>query len=97
MNRITFLESINGIQYPEMIVEFFDQFIALKEIVEDGANITVENKSDGAISFITSFKNTNCKNNALSILQSGSIIIYGRQISVVIEPLSETDLRFILK
>jgi hypothetical protein len=97
MNRITFLESINGIQYPEMIVEFFDQFIALKEIVEDGANITVENKSDGAISFITSFKNTNYKNNALSVLQSGSIIIYGRQISVVIEPLSETDLRFILK
>ena len=36
MDRIAFIESISGINYPEMLVHFFDQFIALKKLVEEG-------------------------------------------------------------
>ena len=52
MDRIAFLESISGIEYPEMIVEFFDQFIALKYLVEDYGQISVQEKSTNGISFV---------------------------------------------
>ena len=38
MNRVQFFNSIGGIQYPRMIVDFFDHFIALKQIVEKGSD-----------------------------------------------------------
>ena len=51
MDRINFFGSVSGIEYPEMIVNFFDHFIALKQIVEDSGTITVLNSDDKSISF----------------------------------------------
>ena len=59
MDRIAFLESISGIEYPEMIVEFFDQFIALKYLVEDYGQISVQEKSTNGISFVIKFTDVN--------------------------------------
>lgn len=98
MDRLKFFDSISGIEYPEMIVKFFDQFIALKQLVEDYGTIVVSEKTDQSISFITSFSNAGYKNKALSnIPPSGPIVIYCRPISVEVEDLSDTDIKFTLK
>ena len=34
-SRLEFFESISDIEYPLMLVKFFDHFIALKELVQD--------------------------------------------------------------
>ena len=64
MDRIAFLESISGIEYPEMIVEFFDQFIALKYLVEDYGQISVQEYENTHTS--TSLHNP-CKNCVISV------------------------------
>ncbi len=97
MDRIAFLDSISGIQYPEMIVEFFDQFIALKQIVEDYGNITVNEKLNNGISFNISFQDQVFRDKALSNVQTGSVIIYGRPISIMAEPMSDSDIKIILQ
>ena len=33
IDRVNFLESVQGIQYPDMLANFFDHFIALKALV----------------------------------------------------------------
>ena len=54
-NRIVFFDSISGIKYPEMLVDFFDQFIALKQLVQDCGTITVDSYTESSISFFISF------------------------------------------
>ena len=66
MNRIQFFDSISGIQYPKMIVDFFDHFIALKQIVEDKGSVTVDNNNDSSIEFSIIFKSNNDRDLALS-------------------------------
>ena len=95
MDRLAFLDSISGIEYPNMIVEFFDHFIALKQIVEDYG--TVNEKSESSISFNIKFKSNKYKEKALMNIHTNSIIIYGRPISINMEELSETEIKFILK
>lgn len=97
VDRITFFNSISGINYPEMMVEFFDHFIALKKLVEDHGKVTVSDSSDKSISFITQFDNTNFINEALSNVQSGVIVIYNRPITVQVEPISELEIKFVLQ
>lgn len=97
MDRITFLDSISGIQYPEMIVEFFDQFIALKQIAEDYGTITVNEKLNNGISFNINFQNQVFRDKALNNVQTGTVIIYGRMISVIAEPISDNDIKIILQ
>ncbi len=41
MDRITFFNSISGIDYPEMLVKFYDQFLALKELIYGPSMINV--------------------------------------------------------
>ena len=48
-NRIVFFDSISGIKYPEMLVDFFDQFIALKQLVQDCGTITVDSYTESSI------------------------------------------------
>ena len=57
MNRIQFFDSISGIQYPKMIVDFFDHFIALKQIVEDKGSVTVDNNNDSCYDVADSLNN----------------------------------------
>ena len=97
MDRIAFIESISGINYPEMLVHFFDQFIALKKLVEDSGSINVESSTDKSITFIANFKNAATKNSAISNISTGSVVIYGRPIMVNVEDISSTELRFILQ
>ena len=97
MDRITFFNSISGIDYPEMIVEFFDQFIALKQLVDDHGSVRVCDKSENTISFITVFNNKQFKDQALYAVSSGPIMIYGRPISISVESLSDTEIKFILQ
>lgn len=97
MDRITFFNSISGIDYPEMIVEFFDQFIALKQLVDDHGTVSVCDKSDNSISFITVFNDKKFKDQALYTVGSGPITIYGRPISISVENLSDTEIKFILQ
>jgi len=92
INRIDFLESINGIQYPSMIVDFFDHFIALKRIVEDSGNITVINSINNYnIDFSIEFMSTDCMKLAMQIIESnqGVIDIYGKPMKILVKPLSE--------
>ncbi len=97
MDRISFLESISGIEYPEMLVEFFDQFIALKQVVEDSGKITVQEKSTSGITFVILFDNNQSRDIALSNISSGSVIIYGKQINIGVNAISDTELQIILK
>ena len=97
VDRISFFNSISGIDYPEMIVDFFDQFIALKQLVEDHGSVSVESKSDKSITFIVQFTNSQVANQVLSIIQSGPVIVYGRPINVMIDFISENQLKFILQ
>ena len=96
MDRIAFLESISGIEYPEMIVEFFDQFIALKYLVEDYGQISVQEKSTNGISFVIKFTDVEYRDKALSNVQTSSVVIYGKPISINLEIISETEIKFIL-
>lgn len=92
MNRIDFFESIDNIQYPSMIVDFFDHFIALKKIVEDSGKITVINSENNQnIDFSIEFLSTEHMDMAIKIIESnkGIIEIYGRPMNIYIQPLSK--------
>lgn len=95
MDRISFFESVNGIKYPEMLVNFFDQFIALKHIVEDNGFVRVIDNDNINIKFSITFKSIESKNNALEIINSlgGSISIYNRPISINIESLTDSEIQ----
>jgi hypothetical protein len=92
VNRLEFFDSISGIQYPRMIVDFFDHFIALKQLVEDTGRITVYDSADGCIRFSIVFANSDIKNQALVNIQPGVIIIYNRPINVSFRNISDTEL-----
>lgn len=97
MDRITFLESISGIQYPEMLAEFFDQFIALKYLVEDCGKISVVSNTSNSITFIISFSDSQYRDKALSNVQTSAVNIYGKLISVGLKVLSDTEIEFVLQ
>lgn len=97
MDRLVFLDSISGIKYPEMLVQFFDQFIALKHIIEDYGRITVEPTDDtNSISFMVNFSDPTVRDMALSNT-APIVVIYGRSIAVHTDIVSDNQLRFILK
>lgn len=96
MNRLIFLDSISGIKYPEMLVEFYDQFIALSCLFTDQCDIIVKDSTDRSISFIVSFTDINNRDLSLSRIPS-SLLIYGRLISILAEAISDTELQLILQ
>ena len=97
ISRLDFFESISNIQYPLMLVEFFDHFIALKQIVEDTGKISVIESTQNSISFSIIFDNIKNRDRALLNAQTGSVIIYGKPISVQIDVISDTEIRFKLQ
>ena len=84
MDRVSFVESLQGINYPMMLVDFFDHIIALKNIVEDSGKVTVTDTDETSIDFSILFSTEKSLHNAINVIQSlnGYIFIYGRQISV---------------
>ena len=89
-NRLVFFDSISGIIDPRLVVIFYDQFIALYNLVgyRDNTNISVDNYSENVIRFSVLFPTAKDKKEALMQLQSGNMIIYGRTISFIIEDAS---------
>lgn len=84
MDRIKFFDSISGIEYPEMIVHFFDHFIALKYLVENNGKVDVIKSTPKSITFNIQFKSTDAMNNAMSIIEGNGngIMIYNRPLSI---------------
>lgn len=99
MNRVDFIESVSGIKYPEMIVDFFDHFIALKQIVEDNGKVNVINSDNNQITFSILFSSYEDKTLALSVINSlgGYIAIYGRPISIFVDVLTDLEIKISLK
>lgn len=99
MDRITFFNSISGIDYPKMLVKFYDQFLALKELVIEPSLVNViSNLEDEHITFSIKFTNKNDIQYTLSILNSYNLInVYGKMITVNIDSLTDTELILTLK
>ena len=98
INRVDFLESVKGIQYPDMLVNFFDHFIALKALVEDHGKVTVLESGPTFVSFSVRFKNKGNRDSALTTITNtgGCMYIYQRPISVVVKPLTDSELSIYL-
>ena len=96
MDRIQFFESISGINYPHMLVDFFDHFLALKEIVENSGKINIPQQENinNHIIFDIEFSDSKAKETAVELINnSGSIIIYDRPIYINIIGLPVDDLK----
>jgi hypothetical protein len=94
MDRVQFFESISGIEYPHMLVDFFDHFLALKQIVENSGKIIVpQQESDNHIIFNIEFSNAKAKETAINLINTTNIItIYERPIYINIIGLPVDDL-----
>ena len=94
MDRVNFLESVAGIQYPEMLVTFFDHFIALKQIVEDHGTVNIINSTPNNLTFSVRFKNKSTRDNALNAINStnGIVMIYQRPITVDVKFPTDSEL-----
>ena len=98
-SRVQFLESVSGIQYPEMIVDFFDHFVALKQIVQDSGKVEVLNFDKNSICFSIKFISSESCNLALNTINSlnGCIIMYGRPISIGVEVPTDLEIKISLQ
>ena len=94
IDRVNFLESVSGIQYPEMLVTFFDHFIALKQIVEDYGTVNIISNSPSSLTFSVKFKNKTTRDNALNAINStnGIVMIYQRPIVVDVKFPTDSEL-----
>lgn len=95
MDRVQFFESISGIEYPHMLVDFFDHFLALKQIVENSGKIYVpQQTTENHIIFNIEFSNTKAKETAINLINSNRVImIYERPIYINIIGLPVDDLK----
>lgn len=97
MDRLSFFRNINGISYPEMLVDFFDHFIALKQIIDSNnctVNIISYNKGQD-IEFDAQFKDPSYLDKTLKALETmgNVIVIYTRTMTVHAEVLTDRDLK----
>lgn len=100
-DRVSFIKSITGINYPDMIVKFFDHFLALKEIVDNSGSVSISSKQlsdQDRISFNIRFSDpSGVEKAAQDITQRPVLNIYDRQISVAMEVLSKNEIQIILQ
>lgn len=95
MDRIQFFESISGIDYPYMLVDFFDHFLALKQIVENSGKVIIPQQiSNDRISFNIEFSNKKAKESALNLINNctSMVMIYDRPIYININGIPVDDL-----
>jgi hypothetical protein len=94
MDRVTFLESVNGINYPDMLVQFFDHFIALKNIIEDSGAINVLESTGSNITFSVKFRNKSNRDNALNVINAAgrNVVIYQHPISIDVNFPTDSEL-----
>ena len=96
MDRITFFKTISGIKYPEMLIEFYDQFLALNQILYNVSSCTIAviGSTDRSISFGIK---TNDSNLSDYLLNTKGTVIYGRAISIYPEHLSDTEIKLTIQ
>lgn len=97
MDRMQFINHINGITYPEIIVNFFDHFVALQQLVKtNSCTVTVSNTYENqSIEFIVNFKSPGLMNKVLQdiSINGNVIVIYGRTMTIHFEVLTDHDLK----
>lgn len=96
MDRMSFFKNINGISYPEMLVDFFDHFIALKQIIDtNNCTVNIISYHDKMIEFDVKFKDNKLLERTLNeIIKNGSVVvIYNRTMTVHVEVLTDIDLK----
>ena len=79
-----------------MLVEFFDHFLALKQIVENSGKVIVPHQIDNnKISFDIEFSNKKAKENAVNLINNctSMVMIYERPIYIQINGLPVDDSR----
>lgn len=98
MDRIDFLEHVSGINYPGMLIDFFDHFIALKQLVEDNGSVTVIESNAGSIVFAIEFNSSANMHLAANTISQygGTVIIYNRPIHIITEFPTDTIIRITL-
>ncbi|MCF0115166.1 MAG: hypothetical protein HUJ56_07425 [Erysipelotrichaceae bacterium] len=97
IDRLTFFDSISGVKYPNMLITFFDQFIALKQVVEGSGSISVDSNTKKSIGFNIDFNNKDSMNKALMNINSSTVIIYNRPINVIVDIISDTRMHIKLQ
>lgn len=98
MNRIEFIRSVQGIPNPNIIVTFFDHFVALKQLVEDSGVVSVINTMDNSIQFSIKFTSVDAKRQAVEAINSsgGMMIIYNRPLSITVEEIAKKEIMIII-
>lgn len=98
MNRIMFFNSISGIDYPFMLANYYDQFLALKDLVSGYDTINVIACEPDSITFSIVYSDMGYKNQSLSVINSfpGRVFIYGKYIPVKIDNLTDIEIRLTL-
>lgn len=98
MDRIAFFNSISGIDYPYMLVNYYDQFLALKELVTGCSTINVLSSDNAGITFNIVFGEPRFKDQTLSIINKfpGRILIYGKFVPVIIDNLTDIEITLTL-
>ena len=98
MDRVSFLDAVSGIHYPDMLLTFFDHFITLKELIEDSGKVNVNNSANDMIEFDVEFNSPAKQKMALQqINESGGIVImYQRVIHINCNVLADTKLKIML-
>lgn len=96
MDRVSFFKNINGITYPEMLVDFFDHFLALKNIVgTNNCTVNIISTHNNVIDFIVNFKEESLLQKVMNELNRNGnvVVIYNRTMTVHIEVLTDKDLK----
>ena len=96
MHRVSFFKNINGITYPEMLVDFFDHFLALKNIVgTNNCTVNIISTHNNVIDFVVNFKEPHLLQKVLNELtkMGNVIVVYNRTMTVHVEVLTDTDLK----
>jgi len=98
MNRIEFINSVQGIQNPNVIVTFFDHFVALKQLVEDSGVVSVINTMDNSIQFSIKFASVDAKRQAMEVINSsnGMMVVYNRALSITVEDIGKKEIMIII-
>lgn len=95
MDRVSFFKNINGIAYPEMLVDFFDHILALKNIVgTNNCTVNIISTHNNVIDFVVQFRDDNLLHKVLNEINKNgnTIVIYNRTMTVHVEVLTDKDL-----
>ena len=98
MDRVSFLDGVSGIHYPDMLLTFFDHFITLKELIEDSGKVNVHNSGLDRIQFDVEFNSPDKQVMAINQISasSGTVVTYQRVIHINCNVLTDTKIEIVL-